>query len=230
MGTTRWGLRYPTLPDAPHGPVQLQQLADDVDARLYRAFPCTDATKPPLTVDDRGFLIDNATSGNLERWTGSAWQVIGATTGEGGGGGSTGTEISATYAATAAQPISTGADTVVAFGVELAADGAVVRSPHGAGHRFAFGQTRRWTITATLRFAQNAVGGRRFDLVTGSGVVLSSASGPINTAAPWTTTLAVSRRLAAGTTVHAIARHNAGTGIALEPDGGSYVHIDIGAG
>lgn len=229
MGTTsRFGLRYPTLTDSPNGPAQVQQVADDVDGWLSRVFRCTSSTRPSGVPND--FLIRESDTGNVLIWTGSAWsQVNGGTTTGGGGGGSTSllSTVSATYAATAAQSIPSGADTVVAFGVEQSADPGVTRSTSGAGHKFTVAQTRLWVITATLRFAENATGGRRFDLVTGSGAVLSSASGPINSAGPWTVTLSVARKLTAGTTVQVVARHNATAAVPLEPSGGSYCHIDI---
>ena len=230
MGSTsRFGLSYPELTDAPNGPAQMQELASDVDGWLCRAYRCTSTSRPSGVPND--FLIRESDTGNVLIWTGSAWsQVTGTVTGGGGGGGG-GTSliatISATYAATSAQSIPSGADTVVAFGVEQQADPAVTRSTSGAGHKFTLAQTRLWVITATVRYAQNAVGGRTFDLQTGAGAVLAKASGPVDTDAPWTANLSVARKLAAGTTVQVVARHNSTSSVPLEPSGGSYVHIDI---
>jgi hypothetical protein len=131
------------------------------------------------------------------------------------------------YEASAAQPISTGVDTVVAFGVQQVADPEVVRSNQGAGHQFTLQATRVWTVTVTARFAQNASGGRTFELRNSAGKVLAKESGPVDTDAPWTANLAVSRRMPINTAVHVIARHNAGTGISLEPNNGDTCHIDI---
>lgn len=228
MGSTsRFGLAYPALTDAPHGPAQIQALAEDVEGWLARAFRCTSSTRPSSPPND--FIIRESDTGNVYIWTGTAWSQINGAAGGGGGGGGTTTiaTISATYAATSTQSIPSGVDTVVAFGVEQTGDPTVTRSTSGAGHRFTLAQTRLWIVTATVRFAQNPTGGRRFDLTTGAGVVLSSASGPPNADAPWTTTLSVARRLTAGTTVQVIARHNATTAVPLEPTSGSYCHIDI---
>lgn len=233
MGTTRFGLHYPELTDAPNGPAQIQQLAGDTDGLLYRAFPCTDTTRPTLTTGDRGFLADVGDLGTLERWDGSAWKVIANTTSTGSGGGGTGGgtttigTVGATYAASAAQAISNSTDVVVAFGVAQATDSAVTRNTSGGGHSFTLNQTRLWTVSATLRFAQNATGGRTFELRAGS-TILAKASGPQNQDAPYTANLSVTRKLTSGTVITAIARHNAGTGLALEPNGGNYVHIDLG--
>jgi hypothetical protein len=149
--------------------------------------------------------------------------------GAGGGGGGTSpiSTISATFAATTAQSIPSGADTVVAFGVEQQSDPAVTRSTSGAGHKFTLAQIRLWIIAATVRFAENSTGGRTFELRTGSGAVLAKSSGPVNAAAPWTANLSVARKLPAGTAVQVVARHDATSSVPLEPASGSYVHIDI---
>jgi hypothetical protein len=227
--TPRFVLRWPDLTDAPNGPAQFQQLAEDTDGWLCRAFPCTSSTRPSGVA--AGFLIRESDSGNILVWTGSAWsQVNGAVSGGGGGGGG-GTSlistVSATYAATSAQSIPTQTDTVVAFGVEQTADPTVTRSTSGAGHKFTLAQTRLWIVTATVRFAQDAVGGRTFELTTGSGAVLAKESGPVNADAPWSASLSVARRLPAGTSVQVRARHNSTASVPLEPQGGDYVHIDI---
>lgn len=229
--TTRFGLAYPELTDAPNGPAQLRELADDVDGLLSRLYRCTSSTRPLSPPND--FVIRETDTGNVMVWTGSAWsQVNGTITGggTGGTGGGGGTSListaSATYAATSAQPISAQSDVVVAFGVELVGDGAVVRSTQGAGHKFTLGQTRLWTVSATVRFAQNGTGGRTFEIRAGESVLAKvGADAPVNT--PYTENLSATRRLAAGTAVTVIARHNAGGGLALDPSGGSYVHIDL---
>ena len=229
MGSTsRFGLDYPDLTEAPNGPAQIQGLASDVDGWLCRAFRCTSSTRPSGVPND--FLIRESDTGNVYIWTGSAWeQVNGAAAGGGGGGGGTTTiaTVSATYAATSAQSIPTTTDTVVAFGVEQASDPLVTRSTSGAGHRFTLAQTRLWIVTATVRFAQNAVGGRSFEITTGSGAILTKASGPVNADAPWSASLSVARRLTAGTSVQVRARHNSTVSVPLEPQGGDYCHIDI---
>lgn len=226
--TTRFGLSFPELTDAPNGPEQMRQLAQDTDLRLSRAFRCTSGTRPSGVPDD--FIIRESDTGNIYIWTGSAWsQVAGSVSSGGGGGGGTpavGT-VSVTYAATTAQPIATSSDVVVAFGVAQTTSSEVTRSTFGAGHQFMLSQTRLWIISATLRFAQNATGGRTFELRTGGGTVLAKESGPQNTDAPYTAAMSVARALPSGTTVHAVARHNAGTSLALEPSSGAYVHIDI---
>lgn len=225
--TTRFALRYPALTDAPNGPAQIQALAEDADGWLCRAFPCTSSTRPTVS-DGRPMLIWESDTGNVLVWNGSSWAVVaGAVSGGGGGGGSSaiGT-VSATYAATAVQSISNSTDTVVAFGVEQVADAAVTRSTSGAGHKFTLAQTRLWTISATLRFTQNGTGGRTFELRAGSTVIakVGSNGSSVN---PYTGNLSVTRRLAAGSEITAIAAQSSGSSLTLEPTGGSHVHIDI---
>lgn len=227
MGSTpRFTLHYPDLTDAPNGPAQLQQLAEDAETWLGRAFPCTSASRP--TGVGEGFLVRESDTGSVLVWTGSAWAAVAGTVSGGGGGGgsSPASTVSATFAATAAQSIAATTDVVVAFPVEQVADAGVTRSTNGAGHKFTVAQTRLWTITATLRFADATGGGRTFELRTGSGAVLAKEGDPV-VSGPYTRCLTVTRRLAAGTTVSAIARHNAAAAVSLEPAAGDYVHIDI---
>lgn len=226
--TSRFGLRWPELTDAPNGPAQFQTLATDADGWLCRAYRCTSSTRPTGVPDD--FIIRESDTGNVYIWTGSAWTLLsGAVSGGGGGGGDTpaiGT-VWAGWQASNAQAIASGSDVVVGFGTALGgASGIVTRSTAGAGHSFTLTQTRLWTITATLRFSQNAIGGRTFELRAGT-TVLAKVSGPQNQDAPYTGNLAVARQLPAGTVVTAIARHNSSSSLALEPNSGQYVHIDF---
>lgn len=229
MGSTsRFGLHYPDLTDAPNGPAQLQQLSEDVDGWLCRDFPCTSATRPAGVAV--GFRIVESDTGKTFRWSGSTWVDISSTVVSGGGGGGGGTTaistVSATYAATATQSIAPTTDVVVAFGVEQTSDPLITRSTLGAGHRFTVAQTRLWIVTATVRFADATGGGRTFELRTGSGAVLAKDGDPLIDG-PYTRSLQVARRLTAGTAVHVIARHNAAAPVALEPSGGDYCHIDL---
>jgi hypothetical protein len=223
--TSRFALDYPDLTDAPNGPAQIQQLAEDTDGWLCRAFRCTSSTRPSGVPND--FIIRESDTGSVLIWTGSAWAAVATVTGGGGGGGtSTIATISATYAATAAQSIAPTTDVVVAFPVEQTADPLVTRSTNGAGHKFTLAQTRLWTVTATVRFAAATGGGRTFEIRTGAGAVLAKDGDPV-VDGPYTRTLPATRRLTAGTTVHVIARHDAAAAVSLEPSSGNYVHIDI---
>lgn len=225
---SRFGLRVPSLADPPNVPQDAAFLATDVAGWLARAFPCLSTARPTGVAD--GFLIRETDTGNLGMWNGttSTWTLYSPLGGTGGGGGAVTIDTaSALYEASVAQPISTGVDTVVAFGVQQIADPEVARSTQGAGHQFTLQATRVWTVTATLRFAAHPQGGRTFELRNGAGKVLGKESGPVDTDAPWTCNLAVTRRMPINTVVFAVARHNAGTGITLEPNNGDTCHIDI---
>jgi hypothetical protein len=228
MGATpRFGLRWPELTDAPNGPAQFEALAEDSDAWLCRAYRCTSTTRPSGVPND--FIIRESDTGNVYIWTGSAWaQISGAVASGGSGSGGTSAigTVSATYAATAAQSISAGSDIVVAFAVAQTTDANVTRATSGAGHSFTLGQTRLWTISTTLRFVQDPTGGRTFELRAGT-TVLAKEGGDAPANTPFTANLSTTRALPAGTVITAIARHNSSTSLALDPNAGNYVHIDL---
>jgi len=227
MGTTpRFILRYPELTDAPNGPIQFSTMATDTENWLSRVYRCTSSTRPTGVPDD--FLIRESDTGNLYIWTGSAWaQISGAVSGGGseGGTGAIGT-VSATYTANSAQPIPHNADTTVAFGVDGPTDSAVTKSTSGAGHKFTLNQTRLWTITATVRYTENGSGGRAVDIRTGS-TLLAKGGSQSSSTNPYTVNLACARRLSAGTQISVVAWQNSGGSLALDPNSGNTVHIDI---
>lgn len=224
--TSRFGLRFPELTDAPNGPAQLQTLAGDADGWLSRAFRCTSSTRPTGVPDD--FLIRESDTGDLHIWTGSAWQQISGVVSGGGGGGSGGAigTVSATYTATSAQPIPSNVDTTVAFGVDAVTNSEVVRSTSGAGHKFTLGQTRLWTITATVRFTENGTGGRAVDIRSGS-TILAKMGSQSSATNPYTVNLACTRKLTAGAQISVVAWQNSGGSLALDPGSGNTVHVDI---
>ena len=214
--TTRAALRYPGQQDAPNVAGDIQNLAEDVDAKLYRAFPCTNATKPVgLVAGDRGFLIDNSDTGNLERWNGSAWVVVGGA--GGGGGGVTATE--GIWTPSSAQSVGT-ALTVVAFGIEETASTDVVRSVSGAGHKFTFQTNGAYCVDVTLRFdAGNA--GRRFCEVENAGQTIRYvAEGfTVNTGDTATVNLSRTKRFSAGEEIIVVANQTGQTSLPLVPTG-----------
>ena len=236
MGSTsQFALRFPELTDAPNGPEQIKALAEDADGKLARAFKCTSTTRPTVS-DGSAFLIYETDTAKMFVWDGNSWEppvtVEVTNPGGGGGGGGGGTPatvstVSATYAATTAQPISSGSDVVVAFGVAQTTDTAVTRSASGAGHSFTLNQTRLWMLSATVRFAtHDDAGGRTLELRAGSNILAKvGADSPDDNA--WTGNVFCARKLTAGTVITAVVRHNGGSGVALEPNNGQFVHIDL---
>lgn len=67
--TSRWGLRYPALSDAPNSPAQMQTLAEDVDADLGMPLVLTSTTRPasPAT----GLHIYETDTGREFVWNGT---------------------------------------------------------------------------------------------------------------------------------------------------------------
>ena len=223
-GATASGLRYPGQPDAPNVAGDLQNLAEDVEAHLYRAKPVTDVTKPSgLVSGDRGFLIDNVTTGNLERWSGSAWVVVGGSGGGGGGGGVTATE--GIWTPSSAQSVGT-ALTVVAFGTEEQTSPDVVRSTQGAGHKFTFQTNGAYCIDVTCRFDAGNTGRRFAEVENAAGSIRYVAEGfTVDTGDTATVNLSRTKRFAAGEAIVLVANQTGQTNLPLVPTG-----VSIAAG
>jgi hypothetical protein len=221
--TTRFGLRYPELTDAPNGPAQFQTVATDVEGWLSRVYRCTSTTRPTGIPDD--FLIRESDTGDMYVWTGSAWTLITGAVSGGGSGSAIGT-VSTTFSATSAQPIPNNTDTTVAFGVDGPTSTEVTRSTSGAGHKFTLNQTRLWMVTATVRFPENGTGGRAVDIRSGS-TILAKMGSQSSATNPYTVNLACTRKLTAGAQISVVAWQNSGGSLAFDPGSGNTVHIDI---
>lgn len=169
MGTTtRFGFRYPALTDAPNGPQACQFLAEDVESRTSRAFPCTSTTRPTGVAD--GFIIRETDTGKWMGWDGTAWSEL-ADAGGGGGGGGTGgttsgfaTAVEGQWRASSNQSLANGADTVLAFGSTETSSSVVTRATLGSGHKFVLTQSGAYAVTATVRFATGNTGSRFIEL------------------------------------------------------------------
>jgi hypothetical protein len=169
VGTTsRFGYRYPALTDAPNGPQAVQFLAEDVEEYTSRAFPCTSTTRPTGVGD--GFIIRETDTGKWLGWTGSAWTELadtgGGSGGGGGGGGSIGfpNAVEGQWRASNNQSLSSGSDTVLAFGTTEITSSIVTRSTLGSGHRFTLTEAGVYAVTATVRFAAGTAGSRFIEL------------------------------------------------------------------
>lgn len=157
MGTTsRFGLRYPALTDAPNGPQGFQFLAEDVEARLSRVLECTSTTRP--TGVPSGFMIRETDTGSVLVYTGSTWAAVGSS--GGGGGGGSDPAVEGQWKASAAQSLANGADTVLAFGTTETSSSVVLRATSGAGHKFTLLESGCFAITAMCRFAPGTAASR----------------------------------------------------------------------
>lgn len=218
MGTTlRGALRYPTLLDAPNGPLALQQLAEDVDALLYRAFPCTSTTRPLAPPD--GMLIRESDTGAVLIFGAQVWHHI---------GGAAFTPADAQYSANRAQSIPSGDPSrPVAFADADVESPIVERAARGGGHEFRLTVGGIWTITTSVRLDADATDGeRRVEIFTGG------SSAPLATAAHdgpvFCANLSITRRFPPGAVVYVAALHFTGETRTTDPGpGGSTCRVNL---
>lgn len=231
MGTTGYGLPYPDQTDEVDVPTDMSELAVAANDRLYRALARTSATRPTLVSGDRGFLVDESDTGNLVRWSGTEWIVIGSA--ESGGGGGDGATVGGRWTAgSTTQSIPNAVDTAVAFGTAVDSPTGVTRSTQGSGHKFTVGSTRLWAVHATVRFATTtAAGERAVGIWTGSPSYSNNIahSGGSREGLPATYSLGAVVALDASTDIAVFAWNGTGTARNLEPHSGAWVHIDIWA-
>lgn len=210
MGTTtRFGIPYRELTDAPDMPTATKGIADAVEGWLARAIPCTSGTRPASP--PQGLTIYETDTGAYLLWNGSAWVAPPAASSAGSVG-------EARYSASSAQTISTSTLTPVAFGTAEITATNVTRTVTGAGHKFALSLTGRWGVDLSVRFAANAAAGERY-----AGLYLASAptvplvgnggSGP----SAVTCHAMTERRFTAGQELLVQAWQDTGNGRALEP-------------
>lgn len=215
-------LPFPGPTDSNNPPGDFALLAQAVANLLHRAFPCTESTKPTgLGTGDRGFLIDNATSGNIERWTGTTWAVIG---GGGGGGGAGFVAVEGQWTPSSAQSIGT-SDTVVAFGnQEISPSSLITRSTLGAGHKFTLNEAGFYTITVTGRFTAGIAGRRFMEVRNGAQTARHVSEGfTVDDGDTATLNMSVGKRFAAGAEVCVIATQTGQASLLLQHEGASIV-------
>lgn len=164
--TTRFGLHYQALTDAPDGSALGQALATDTDGWLARAYPVANAAgRVSLGAVPEGFLVRERDSDLVyiadEM---GAWAQLGA------GGTTTVTSgTSATFgqwsASSAVQSFVTGTETPVAFPDQDIASSVVTRSAKGVGHQFHVA-AGLYLAACAVRFAAGAAGSRFIGLRT----------------------------------------------------------------
>lgn len=214
-------LPFPGPTDPPNVPGDIGLLAQATANLLHKAFPCTDGTKPTgLAVGDRGFLIDNATTGNIERWTGTTWAVIGG----GGGGGGGFAAVEGQWTPSSAQSIPN-ADTVIAFGTqEINPNTLITRSTSGSGHKFALNEAGAFGIYVTCRFASGLAGRRFIEIRNGAQTARYASEGfTVDDGDTATVNLGIVRRFSAGAEVCVIATQTGQANLSLQHEGASIV-------
>lgn len=157
MGNTGLAnLTYPELNDSPNVPRDMQELAEDCDRELYRAFPCTSSTRP-AAAGHTGLFIRETDTGDVRMSDGSTWLFILNTSGGSGGAGAGGS--SGSYHHNTVQSIGT-TSTIVAFNTEDIASAVVTKSTQGSGHKFTFLEDGLYAVNACLLYATGAAGSR----------------------------------------------------------------------
>lgn len=235
MGTTsRFGLRYPEIGDETNVPLDISELASDVDARLSRAFECTSGTRP--TGVPSGFLIRETDTGLVLVYNGSSWTGLGTSGGGGGGGGSTGGRWSATGAGQSIPNTSSGPGTIVAFGTASSSPvpTGVTRTTEGAGHKFELLSSGVWSAAATVRVASASAGGECSASIwsdlngDGSGYDYNvDQDGGRRENLPRSLKPGLPTYLPAGSKLVVYLYNGTGTTRTLEPNSGAWVHLDI---
>lgn len=228
--TPRDSLRYPLPTDAPNVPVGLQQLAEDVEGWMHRAYPCTSSSRP--TSVGVGFIIYETDTGEWRGWTGAAWEVIGGETGEAGGGGGQTVVADAQYSASGNQSVPLNLDTVVGFGTAQLTSDYIVRYPRSVGHEFELTIGGLYSVACTLRYpgaGSGPTGTMRSRLMS-----TASATEPIiedeihDDTRPTTLSWSITRRFAAGARLYVATRNTSSTARALDRGvNGSTVRLNL---
>lgn len=222
--TDRWDLSYPTESDQATGWLQIQDLAEDVERALGKAFPvANDAARTALGValgvGGAGFLVLQEDTDAPWIWTGAVWLAL---AGSGGGGGGGGTGSLGRWGGTAAQPIPNAAGTIVSFPTEIVAHADIVRETAAPGHKFVLQRAGRLSGSLTLRYATTTAAGVRDVHVLANGTDYLGSSGGAVAGQPATHSVSIDPvDLADGTEITVEAFQGTGGTRTLEPGAGS---------
>lgn len=236
MGTTtRGALPYPDDADEVNVPADIRELAEAADPYLFSADRKTSATRPTLTADDHGYLLDEEDTGNLVRWNGTTWVVVG-----GGAGGGGGDAFGGRWKAASAQSIPatlSGPGTPVAFGTDPSSSSGVTKTTYLAGHMFELTAAGLWTGGLIGRWASTTTGGvRDFGIYcdqAGGTSFTEALTGPqpqTVTGQPKGGTWPIGRYLPSGTTLVVYAFNGTGSTRSLEHNAGEWVSLDLWVG
>lgn len=217
--TTRFGLHYQGLSEAPDGAGLGETLAEDVDGWLSRGYPVADAAaRTALSGIGVGFLVLQQDDSSGWIWDGSLWVDLGGS-GGGGGGGITG--VAGKYRATANQSLTNNTDTVLGFGTTEVTSALVTRATSGVGHKFTLSEDATYAITATVRIAAGTAGPRFIELrdsAQTTGYVSCGQDGGPNA---WTGTISITDRFPAAQELVVVAAQNSGATVSTQYQGSS---------
>jgi hypothetical protein len=220
--TSRFGLHYQALTDAPDGAALGALLAADVDSWLSRDFPVANtAARVALSGSvPTGFRVLVQDDGSTWRWDGSAWDDL-TPVGGGGGGGGSGAFVEGQWRATAAQSIPNTTDTVIGFGTTETSSTAVTRATSGAGHKFTLINTGTYAITAVVRFAAGTAGSRFIELRNSAQSTGYVSSGDQGGPAAATRHFSLTKQFTAGTELVVVGAQSSGSTLSTDYQGSS---------
>lgn len=222
--TSRFGLHYQALTDAPDGAALGGLLAGDVDTWLARAYPVADANaRTALSGISAGFLVLQLDDDTFWGWNGATWVGFGdgTTGGGGGGGGGSSTFIEGQWRATANQAIPNSTDTVIGFGTTETSSTSVTRATSGAGHKFTLLNTATYAITAVVRFAAGTAGSRFIELRNATQSTGYVSSGDQGGPAAATRSFSLTKQFTAGTELVVIGAQSSGGSLSTDYQGSS---------
>lgn len=223
--TPLWAITYPTESDQAAGWLQMQDMAEDAERSLGKAYPvANEAARTALGIalgtGGKGFLALQEDVGQLYAWLGSAWLGLGSSGGGGGGGGAL--PSLGRWGGTAAQPIPNADDTLVSFPTELASTPDIVRETSAPGHKFVLQRAGRLSGALVLRYATTTAAGVRDVHVLANGSQYLGSSGGAVAGQPRTHSVAIEPvDLADGTEITVEAFQGTGSTRTLEPGSGS---------
>jgi hypothetical protein len=220
--TSRFGLHYQALTDAPDGAALGGLLAGDVDTWLARAYPVADtAARVALSGISAGFLALQLDDDTFWGWNGSTWVGFGDGTTGGGGGGGSGTFIEGQWRASANQTIPNSTDTVIGFGTTETSSTSVTRATSGSGHKFTLLNTATYAITAVVRFAAGSAGSRFIELRNSTQSTGYVSSGDQGGPAAATRSFSLTKQFTAGTELVVIGAQSSGGSLSTDYQGSS---------
>lgn len=226
--TAPFGLRYPANTEPANIPLDMGELAGDVNGWLSRVLVCTSGTRP--SSPPPGMVIREDDTGAVLYWddTGSEW-VPAAGSGGGGGGGAT---VVGRWRASGAQSIPNATDTAVGFGSTDQPSAVVTRATHSGGHKFVLDEAGDYTIQPHVRFAAGPVGSRFLGLRNVAGTFEWWSDQNDGGPAAATRQFAYRDVFAAGTELVIVAAQSSGGSLstvptAVTPTGSPYVRLTI---
>jgi hypothetical protein len=232
--TNLWALSYPGQNDQATGWLQLQDLAEDAEAALGRAYPVANAAARTalgvvLGVGRAGFLVLQVDTGAAWMWSGTVWLALAGSGGGGGGGG--GSVSRGRWAASTAQTIASGGSVVAAFGTDVETSPDWIKAVRAEGHGFRAQRAGVLRGALTLRFASTTASGvRDVHVRVGTEYVGSSGGGAVAGQPRHHSVAILPTPIAEDDEVWVDCFNGTGAPRSLEPNGGQWVRLSLELG